>query len=44
MSVNLTTLPNGFRVVTEHMPGLQSANISAKFMPDWVFAMYGSTC
>ncbi|WP_010139684.1 M16 family metallopeptidase [Oceanicola sp. S124] len=27
MSVNLTTLPNGFRIVTEHMPGLQSASI-----------------
>ncbi len=27
MSVQLTTLPNGFRIVTEHMPGLQSAAI-----------------
>ena len=27
MSVNLHTLSNGFRVVTEHMPGLQSASI-----------------
>ena len=27
MTVNLTTLPNGFRIVTEHMPGLQSASI-----------------
>ncbi|MFZ5961874.1 M16 family metallopeptidase [Thalassococcus sp. BH17M4-6] len=27
MSVNITTLPNGFRIVTEHMPGLQSASI-----------------
>ncbi len=33
MSVNLTTLPNGFRVVTEHMPGLQSAAIGV-----WVLA------
>ncbi|MEM9580433.1 MAG: pitrilysin family protein [Pseudomonadota bacterium] len=27
MSVNLHTLSNGFRIVTEHMPGLQSASI-----------------
>ena len=27
MTVNLTTLSNGFRIVTEHMPGLQSASI-----------------
>ncbi|MBT0955995.1 insulinase family protein [Alphaproteobacteria bacterium KMM 3653] len=27
MSINLDTLPNGLRVVTEHMPGLQSASI-----------------
>ncbi len=27
MSVQTTTLPNGFRVVTEHMPGLESASI-----------------
>jgi len=27
VTVNLTTLSNGFRVVTEHMPGLQSASI-----------------
>ena len=27
MSVRLHTLPNGFRVVTEHMPGLQSASV-----------------
>ena len=27
MSVQLHTLPNGFRIVTEHMPGLQSASI-----------------
>jgi len=27
MSQNLTTLPNGFRIVTEHMPGLESASI-----------------
>ncbi|WP_371226108.1 M16 family metallopeptidase [Roseovarius sp. 2305UL8-3] len=33
MSVNLTTLPNGFRIVTEHMPGLQSAAIGV-----WVLA------
>lgn len=33
MSVNLTTLPNGFRIVSEHMPGLQSAAIGV-----WVLA------
>ncbi|MEM8537399.1 MAG: pitrilysin family protein [Pseudomonadota bacterium] len=33
MSVHLTTLPNGFRIVTEHMPGLQSAAIGV-----WVLA------
>ena len=33
MSVQLTTLPNGFRVVSEHMPGLQSAAIGV-----WVLA------
>ncbi|MDU8926109.1 pitrilysin family protein [Alisedimentitalea sp. MJ-SS2] len=27
MSQQITTLPNGFRVVTEHMPGLQSASV-----------------
>ena len=27
MSVRLHTFPNGFRVVTEHMPGLQSASV-----------------
>jgi len=27
MSVNLHTLPNGLRIVTEHMPGLESAAI-----------------
>lgn len=27
MTIRLDTLPNGFRVVTEHMPGLQSASI-----------------
>ena len=27
MSVELTTLENGFRIVTEHMPGLQSASV-----------------
>ncbi len=27
MSVELHTLSNGFRIVTEHMPGLQSASI-----------------
>ena len=33
MTVNLTTLPNGFRVVTEHMPGMKSAAIGV-----WVLA------
>ncbi|WP_417727087.1 M16 family metallopeptidase [Roseovarius sp.] len=33
MSVQLTTLPNGFRIVSEHMPGLQSAAIGV-----WVLA------
>ncbi|WP_435167984.1 M16 family metallopeptidase [Falsirhodobacter sp. 1013] len=27
MSVRLTTLANGFRIVTEHMPGLKSASV-----------------
>lgn len=27
MSVQITRFPNGFRVVTEHMPGLQSASV-----------------
>ncbi|MCP5088303.1 MAG: insulinase family protein [Rhodobacteraceae bacterium] len=27
MSVQLHTLPNGFRIVTEHMPGLKSASL-----------------
>ncbi len=27
MTVNLHTLPNGLRIVTEHMPGLQSASL-----------------
>ena len=33
MSVRLHTLPNGFRIVTEHMPGLQSASVGV-----WVLA------
>ena len=33
MSVQLHTLSNGFRIVTEHMPGLQSASIGI-----WVLA------
>ena len=33
MTVNLTTLPNGFRIVTEHMPSMQSAAIGV-----WVLA------
>ncbi|NBR34456.1 MAG: insulinase family protein [Rhodobacteraceae bacterium] len=33
MSIQLHTLPNGMRVVTEHMPGLQSASIGV-----WVSA------
>ena len=27
MTLRLTTLPNGFRIVTEHMPGLRSASV-----------------
>jgi predicted Zn-dependent peptidase len=33
VSVELTTLPNGFRIVTEHMPSLQSASLGV-----WVSA------
>jgi predicted Zn-dependent peptidase len=33
LTVNLTTLPNGFRIVTEHMPGLASAAVGV-----WVLA------
>jgi predicted Zn-dependent peptidase len=33
LSVQLTTLPNGFRIVSEYMPGLQSAAIGV-----WVLA------
>ena len=33
MTTRLTTLPNGFRIVTEHMPGLQSASAGV-----WVMA------
>ena len=33
MTVNLTTLPNGFRIVTEQMPGLESTAIGV-----WVLA------
>jgi len=33
LTVNLTILPNGFRIATEHMPGLQSAAIGV-----WVLA------
>lgn len=33
MSVELTTLANGFRIVSEHMPGLQSASLGV-----WVSA------
>lgn len=33
MSERLHTLPNGFRIVTEHMPGLQSASVGV-----WVSA------
>ena len=33
MTTCLTTLPNGFRIVTEHMPGLQSASAGV-----WVMA------
>ena len=32
-TTRLTTLPNGFRIVTEHMPGLQSASAGV-----WVMA------
>ncbi len=27
MTIELHTLPNGFRIVTEHMPGLASASV-----------------
>ena len=33
MTLRLTTLPNGFRIVTEHMPGLKSASVGI-----WVMA------
>ncbi|MCJ8139279.1 M16 family metallopeptidase [Falsirhodobacter halotolerans] len=33
MTIRLTTLPNGFRIVTEHMPGLKSASVGV-----WVTA------
>ncbi|MCY3984298.1 MAG: pitrilysin family protein [Roseovarius sp.] len=33
MTVNVTTLPNGFRVATDHMPGLKSASVGI-----WVYA------
>ena len=33
MTLRLTTLPNGFRIVTEHMPGLKSASVGV-----WVTA------
>ena len=33
MTTRLTTLSNGFRIVTEHMPGLQSASAGV-----WVMA------
>ncbi|NER26037.1 MAG: insulinase family protein, partial [Symploca sp. SIO1C2] len=33
MTVNLTTLDNGFRIVSEHMPGLQSTSVGV-----WVLA------
>lgn len=33
MTTRLTTLPNGFRIVTEHMPGLKSASAGV-----WVMA------
>ena len=33
MTLQLTTLPNGFRIVTEHMPGLKSASAGV-----WVMA------
>ncbi|WP_151720771.1 M16 family metallopeptidase [Gemmobacter serpentinus] len=33
MTLRITTLPNGFRIVTEHMPGLKSASVGV-----WVLA------
>jgi predicted Zn-dependent peptidase len=33
VTLRLTTLPNGFRIVTEHMPGLKSASVGI-----WVMA------
>ncbi|MFN7053660.1 MAG: M16 family metallopeptidase, partial [Gemmobacter sp.] len=33
MTVRIATLPNGFRIVTEHMPGLKSASVGV-----WVTA------
>ncbi|MEK6205212.1 MAG: insulinase family protein, partial [Amylibacter sp.] len=33
MTVELTTLPNGFRIVSEYMPSLQSASLGV-----WVCA------
>ena len=33
MSLQISTLPNGLRIVTEHMPGLQSASVGV-----WVMA------
>ncbi len=33
MSLQISTLPNGLRIVTEHMPGLQSASVGV-----WVLA------
>ena len=33
MTIELTTLPNGLRIVTEHMPGLASASVGI-----WVMA------
>lgn len=33
MSLEISTLPNGLRIVTEHMPGLQSASVGV-----WVLA------
>jgi predicted Zn-dependent peptidase len=33
LTLRLTTLPNGFRIVTEHMPGLKSASVGV-----WVTA------
>ena len=32
MTLRLTTLPNGFRIVTEHMPGLKSASAGVRVM------------